>query len=56
MDDNESIQGNEINGYRVLGKTADVGKYPDAYFVCAVGASRNDFVNTLFLNRLNRTS
>ena len=40
MDDNESIQGNEINGYRVLGKTADVGKYPDAYFVCAVGASR----------------
>lgn len=40
MDDNESIQGNEINGYKVLGKTADIGEFPDAYFVCAVGASR----------------
>lgn len=40
MDDNNGIQQSEINGYRVLGKTADVGKYPDAYFVCAVGASR----------------
>jgi len=40
MDDNNDIQQSEINGYRVLGKTADVGKYPDAYFVCAVGASR----------------
>lgn len=40
MDDNESIQGNVINGYEVLGKTADIGKYPDVYFVCAVGASR----------------
>ena len=40
MDDNDSIQGDEINGYKVLGKTEDVGKYPDAYFVCAVGSSR----------------
>lgn len=40
MDDNDSIQGAVINGYKVLGKTADIGKYPDAYFVCAVGASR----------------
>ena len=40
MDDNDSIQGTEINGYRVLGKVADVGRYPDAYFVCAVGASK----------------
>ena len=40
MDDNESIQGSEINGYKVLGKTADIAKYPDAFFVCAVGASR----------------
>lgn len=40
MDDNDDIQGKEINGYRVLGKTADANKYPDAYFVCAVGASK----------------
>lgn len=49
MDDNDSIQGSEINGYKVLGKTADVGKYPDAYFVCAVGASkvREKIVNNM---------
>lgn len=40
MDDNEEIQGTEINGYRVLGKTGDVSNYPDVFFVCAVGASR----------------
>jgi sugar O-acyltransferase (sialic acid O-acetyltransferase NeuD family) len=40
MDDADDIQGTKINGYKVLGKTADVGKYPDAYFVVAVGASR----------------
>lgn len=40
MDDDEALQKNEINGYRVLGKTGDVGQYPNAYFVCAVGASR----------------
>ena len=40
MDDNEEIQGTEINGYKVLGRTADVCRYPEAYFVCAVGASR----------------
>ena len=40
MDDDESIQGTEINGYKVLGKAADVVNYPEAYFVVAVGASR----------------
>ena len=40
MDDADDIQGTEINGYKVLGKTADVSNYPDAYFVVAVGASR----------------
>ena len=40
MDDNENIQESIINGYTVLGKTRDVGKYPDACFVVAVGASR----------------
>lgn len=40
MDDADGIQGTEINGYKVLGKTEDVSDYPDAYFVVAVGASR----------------
>ena len=40
IDDAEDIQERDINGYKVLGKTADVGKYKDAYFVVAVGASK----------------
>ena len=40
MDDDESLQGTEINGYKVLGKTEDIIKYNDAFFVCAVGASK----------------
>ena len=40
IDDNDAIQDKDINGYGVLGKTEDVAKYPDSYFVCAVGASK----------------
>lgn len=40
MDDDESIQQTEVNGYKVLGKIGDVKQYPDAFFICAVGASR----------------
>lgn len=40
FDDDENVQGTEINGYKVLGKTEDVINFPDVYFVCAVGASR----------------
>ena len=40
MDDNDEIQNSLINGYKVLGKSSDVRHYPEAYFVCAVGASR----------------
>ena len=40
IDDNEEIQGAEINGYKVLGKTENVKDFPDAYYVCAVGSSR----------------
>ncbi|MBE5863911.1 MAG: acetyltransferase [Lachnospiraceae bacterium] len=40
LDDNESIQGKKMNGYEVLGKTDDASKYSEAYFVCAVGASK----------------
>ena len=49
MDDDESIQGKIINGYKVLGGIDDIINYPDAYFVCAVGASkvREKIVNTM---------
>lgn len=40
FDDDDRIQGEIINGYKVLGKSEDVGKYPDAYYVCAIGSSR----------------
>ena len=49
IDDAEDIQGTEINGYPVLGKTDDIGKYTDAYYVVAVGASiiREKVVNNM---------
>jgi sugar O-acyltransferase (sialic acid O-acetyltransferase NeuD family) len=40
IDDNESLQGETVNQYPVLGRTEDVVRFPDAYFVCAVGASK----------------
>lgn len=40
LDDNADIQGNDIGGYPVLGEAKDTEKYPDAYFVCAVGAAK----------------
>lgn len=40
MDDDDGIQGKQINGYPVLGKTEAVKDYPDAWFVCAVASSR----------------
>lgn len=40
FDDNEELQGKAINGYVVLGSTVDVIKYPNTFFVCAVGASK----------------
>ena len=39
LDDNKEIQGNNINGYPVLGTIDDVLKYPDANYVCAIGSS-----------------
>ena len=49
MDDNDSVQGTEINGYKVVGKTSDAPKFSDAYFVCAVGSSavREKIINGL---------
>lgn len=39
LDDNIQVQGQLIDGYRVIGTTAAAGKYKDAYFVCAVGSA-----------------
>ena len=51
MDDNEDVQGALINGYNVLGNSYDIGKYPNAYFVCAIGASK---VREKVINGLKR--
>ena len=40
FDDNDEIQNEVINGYKVLGKTKSVADYHDTYFVCAVGDSK----------------
>lgn len=40
MDDTERIQRTEINGYKVLGKVGDIKRYPNSWFVCAIGASK----------------
>lgn len=40
IDDNIQVQGQLIDGYRVIGTTSAVAKYKDAYFVCAVGSAR----------------
>ena len=40
IDDNIQVQGREFDGYRVIGTTAAVTKYPDAYYVCAIGSAR----------------
>lgn len=40
IDDNIQVQGQLIDGYRVIGTTAAVAKYKDAYFVCAVGSAK----------------
>lgn len=39
LDDNKDIQGKIINGYEVIGTSEDIIKYPNAYVVCAIGAS-----------------
>ena len=47
VDDDEHIQGENINGVRVLGKLEDVTRFPNAYYVCAIGSStiRSNVIN-----------
>lgn len=40
IDDNIQVQGRVIDGYKVIGTTAAAAKYPDAYYVCAIGSAR----------------
>lgn len=40
IDDNPELCGTSVSGYPVLGTTADVVKYPDAYYICAIGNAR----------------
>ncbi|SEQ20906.1 sugar O-acyltransferase, sialic acid O-acetyltransferase NeuD family [Lachnospiraceae bacterium NE2001] len=40
LDDNEEIQCTTVNGYPVLGTIHSVTDYQDAYYVCAIGASK----------------
>lgn len=49
LDDNEAIQDETINGYKVLGRIDDASDYSDTYFVCAVGASK---VREKIINKL----
>ena len=49
LDDNEELQGKEINGQRILGRVDDALSYPDAYYVCAIGSSdmRNKIIERI---------
>lgn len=40
IDDNSDLEGKEVGGYPVLGNINSVTKYPEAYYLCAVGASK----------------
>ncbi len=40
LDDNPELSGSCVNGYPVLGTIQESAKYPEAYFVCAIGASK----------------
>ena len=40
IDDNEALWGTEVDGIKVLGGCDHVASYPQAYYVCAVAASK----------------
>jgi sugar O-acyltransferase (sialic acid O-acetyltransferase NeuD family) len=41
LDDDDMIQGARLGGYPVLGRLADVARFPQARFVCGIGSSRS---------------
>lgn len=40
IDDNPDIEGELVDGYKVLGTTDKTDKYKDAFYVCAIGSSK----------------
>ncbi len=53
IDDNVDIQNQEVGGYAVLGTCECVANYPDAYFVCAIGAAQ---VRKTVIERLGKVN
>ncbi|MBR6532115.1 MAG: acetyltransferase [Clostridia bacterium] len=40
IDDKPNLKDKTIDGYKVLGNSADIVAYPDAYYVCAIGSAK----------------
>jgi sugar O-acyltransferase (sialic acid O-acetyltransferase NeuD family) len=57
LDDNTELTGKEVGGYKVLGVIETVANYSDAYFVCAIGASktRRSIIDRIMLYKPNFT-
>jgi len=53
IDDDDTIQGKEINGYKVLGKVQDIVRFPESFFVCAVGAAKTREIIVQRMRELN---
>lgn len=53
VDDNKEIHGTKINSYPVLGGSDCLVNYPEAYIVCAVGASK---IRKKIIERINSIS
>lgn len=53
IDDNPDLKDAVVGGYKVLGTSSAVGDYTDAYFVCAVGASK---IREIIINKVTEIS
>jgi sugar O-acyltransferase (sialic acid O-acetyltransferase NeuD family) len=52
LDDSPALQGSEVGGLAVLGKSVDVDAFPDAAFVVCAGSPRNYFARKRIVTRL----
>lgn len=53
IDDNPKMEGQIINGYKVLGTVDCLAKYKDAYVVCAIGSSN---IRCKIVNKIKKIS
>jgi sugar O-acyltransferase (sialic acid O-acetyltransferase NeuD family) len=53
LDDNSTLHDKDILGVKVLGSIDRLFDYPDCYFVCCIGSSKNMTTRYKILNRLN---